>query len=226
MLYESELQDAHILCFSCARIYDMPADEAGELRCPECGFIVPHERYREFYRHAFYAARYGVQYREFYDQEDEATLKPSLVPLGELGTFIALAVASGVLGNASYDLAKVALKRILSQRELCKDQDNVTFAEEDIEKLISYLVDYEDGFSQLPERIRHEIAEEILGDAAGDNPAIAKRLAELLFENSPPSEANKRQAIILYRELARRASVRAKKKPNRPAWRFWQKARS
>ena len=222
MLYESELEKAPILCFSCASIYERPAQKLTIIICPECGFSTTYERYREFYRHAFYAVRYGIQYREFYEHQDKkSSLKPFLTSLGELSTFIGLAIASGVLGNAAYDGVKIAVKRILSQREKCKGHERVNFTDTEIEKLISYLVDYEDGFSKLPEKIRHEIAEEILGDSAAENPAIANKLTKLLFESNNPSQANKRQAVILYRELGRRSAVRARKSPNRPAWSFW-----
>ena len=226
MLFEYELQEAPTLCFSCASIYS-PADLSAErLTCPVCGFGIERNRYREFYRHAFYAARYGIQYREYYDQAEPDAPKPSLLPLGEISTFVALAVASGVIGNASHEAVKAAIRKIFQQRGKTKEPERFNFTESEIETLIEYLIDYEDGFSKLPERVRHAIVEEIISDAAGDNLVIAQKIAKLVFERENPSPGAKQQAVVLYRELGRRAAVRAKKRPNTPAWKFWDKAGS
>ena len=226
MLFEYELQDAPILCFSCAYIYSVVEPEATHFTCPECGFEIEDHRYREFYRHAFYASRYGVQYRDYYQTAEPDAPKPSLLPLGEISTFVALAIASGLIGNASSDAVKAAIRKILEQRQKTNEPERFNFTEDEIEKLIEYLIDYEDGFSKLPERIRHAIVEEMISDAAGDNPVIAQKLATLLFEQEKPSPSAKQQAVVLYRELGRRASARAKKRPNTPSWKFWDKAGS
>ena len=137
-----------------------------------------------------------------------------------------MAVASGVIGNASHEAVKAAIRKIFQQRDKTKEPERFNFSESEIETLIEYLIDYEDGFSKLPERVRHAIVEEIISDAAGDNLVIAQKIAKLIFERESPSPSAKRQAVVLYRELGRRVAVRAKKRPNTPAWKFWDKAGS
>ncbi len=225
-LFEDEYQRAPVLCFRCAVVYARP-EAPTVLRCPECDFSVEDARYRSFYRHAFYAARYGIQYRRdaesrSLDESQESKPHFCLGPLGELATFVALAIASGVLGNASWEAVRFAIGKIISQRERCAPTAR-EFSAEDIEKLIEYISDYEDDFSRLPPGVKEHIMEEIIADSAGDNPAISKRIGDLLFTGQPPTEAKKRQATILYRELARRARVRSLKRPERPAWKFWDR---
>lgn len=95
------------------------------------------------------------------------------------------------------------------------------FSEQEVKQLIDYVSDYEAGFRSLPERVRNDIIEEILGDSAAENPKIAGKLGKLLFENETPSKSSKQQAMILYRELARRSKKRSQKAPNKPSWKFW-----
>jgi len=219
-LYVIEYKESKALCFSCADVFDK-AGESKYISCPQCGFSIEEKRYREFYRHAFYALRYGFQYRRQIeqDQDKEDKVHFNLSPLGELATFIALAAASGVLGNAAWAGVKLAIKKIIKQNKSVENER--TFSDSEIEQLIAYISDYEDGFKNLPEKVQNDITEEILGDAAAENPIIADKLAKLLFKNETPTESSKRQAMILYKELGRRSSKRSQKRPSTPGWRFW-----
>ncbi len=223
LLYESEYEKARVLCFGCAAIFE-PESKEGSLTCPECAFSIDEKRYREFYRHAFYALRYGYQYRKHVEEDESEDLHYFLPFLGDVATFIALAAAAGVIGNATTAGAKYAIKRIRDQvGSEARENPAIPVGEEEVEKLIAFISDYEDGFENLPDRIKEGIIEEILADAGAENPVIANKLAKLLFENPEPTEKTKRQAMILYRDLARRSKNRSQKRPSTPNWEFWNR---
>lgn len=224
LLYQEEFDHAPSLCFNCARIFR--SEPVADLQCPECSYQISRKRYEDFYRYAFYAARYGIQYRSYYEGSEPPYAKPMLANLGELGAFVAIAAISGVIGNAAWDAVKHAIVKVLAQRESCRDHHRLKFGPEDVEKLIEYVVEYDRGFKSLPESIQSNLMEEIIGDAAAENEVLSKRLLELTMTEGERSPEQKRQAVLLYRELVRRSMARSAKRPSRASGSFWTRANS
>ena len=96
------------ICFHCANIYE--SKETDWLCCPECGYRVSSRRYHLIVDRAREAVDYGYQYRLKYEEDFAAegaiTKHYALTPFNEFLTFVAVAAASGIVGNLSTDLGK------------------------------------------------------------------------------------------------------------------------
>jgi len=104
-----------ILCLACASLFEPGKDE--KLRCPDCGTLVARDRYERLRRYPDRITRFGFQYRALYQEELDAGVLESrafVLPLHEVFTFVALAILSGVVGNAAYAAVEAAIKRIRS----------------------------------------------------------------------------------------------------------------
>lgn len=114
MLYEEQLSLAPILCLQCATFF--VTGERGPDRCPDCGAAMEARVYEDWFRHAFYAVRFGFQYRshgEIPHGAEESTGKPFLPPLLEVYTFMAIAAIGYLNGGANRELTKRAVRRII-----------------------------------------------------------------------------------------------------------------
>ena len=102
------------ICLYCATVFR--SDYKSDLVCPNCGRTIPRQKYTRLVSSAAAATRFGHQYRERY-RVDANTGKSEqrhyLVPLDVVFAWIALAVISGVLGNASWEAIQKVLKKIL-----------------------------------------------------------------------------------------------------------------
>jgi len=159
--------------------------------------------------------RYGYQYRKHYENGAEA--KPYLQHLDDVLVFVGMIIVSGIVQGASWDAIKVTLRKFTK-----KNSPQYDFSSQEIEEMISYIVDYESGFQKLPESTRNEILEEMIGDAAAENPKISKKL--MLLMSQPDSPQRRKRAEILYRELVRRHTAKNKSLPPKSKTNsFWNK---
>lgn len=83
--------------------------------------------------------------------------------------FAAAAAASGVIGNAAYDLIKAAIRKILAcaaeSRKQPKERTvQILTQEEEFQQFLSYLEEFYQGMRNVDQRIREEILEEVFAD--------------------------------------------------------------
>ena len=101
------------ICFHCGAVNT--AIDAHSWDCKYCGSIAStdthSERKRLGGRLHLYAKRYRDRYEQDFKEHDSLPCRYSMWPSGELLEFVALAVASGVVGNASWDLIKLVIKK-------------------------------------------------------------------------------------------------------------------
>jgi len=210
-LYERNQES--LLCFECGHI-DQDSEINRDL-CSACGASRNLRLHTHYYRYAFYAMRYGYQYRKHYQSGSGA--KPYLQHLDDVLVFVGMIIVSGIVQGASWDAIKVTLRKFTK-----KNAPQYDFSSQEIEEMISYVVDYESGFQKLPESTRNEILEEMIGDAAAENPKISNKL--MLLMSQPDSPQRRKRAEILYRELVRRHTAKNKSLPPKSKTKsFWSK---
>lgn len=176
-----------VCCMQCGRIW--PNDGTESQSCPDCHKQINLKEFNDLLVAARHASRYAIQYRELYERElrDNGRIKTKacLFELPDIYIFAIAAVASGIIGNASYDLIKLFIRRLSSQsREYGCDKDASPTVQEwqqsnseeriariandefELSHLINYLREYEAEFYTLKPVIREAILEEIWTDYA------------------------------------------------------------
>lgn len=148
-----------IHCLNCAA--DVAASSTA---CSKCGHPIARGRYEQLATEARPAFLYGYLYRKSYERAGETRF---LLGWDETWQFVALAIASGIIGNAAWDIVKAAIGRVLtstSRRSLSPGPhpaaallDNAEF-----ELAVRYTREYLDGGSAIPEEVARALREEQL----------------------------------------------------------------
>lgn len=124
------------------------------------------------------AVRYGYDYRRSFERAKTEQTKPTetihfcLPPPEQILVFAAAAAASGIIGNAAYDLIKVAIKKIMTE---CSNKGMLPRAEtvhlltdqQEFEQFLKYLEEFYQGMRDVDEKIRAQILEEVFADKIG-----------------------------------------------------------
>jgi hypothetical protein len=134
------------LCLSCANVFSATAKQA---ICPVCGDQLDVNLFLRLMVYSRLAMRFGYQYRKAYSRDllkGPIRTKYLLKDFGDWFAFVGLAVLSGVIGNASYDLIKHLVwkfcrERAVSDRVMQKPFSHIEFDDAEIEKLIGYVED-------------------------------------------------------------------------------------
>lgn len=132
------------ICVYCATVFR--SDHISDLVCTNCGRTTPRQKYTRLIGSAAAAAKYGYQYRERYRadaQTGESDQRHCLVPLDVVFAWIALAVISGVLGNASWEAIQKVLKKISVSNARITGESHIAIIGliEDREKLERFATD-------------------------------------------------------------------------------------
>jgi hypothetical protein len=163
-----------IICFNCANLFS--ESENGDLGCPECGFTVEHDLYQKLLNYAAETVEFGYHYRLTYEadfnegrMDDPKVRTRYAIGFDDIWIFIALAALSGIVGNAAYDLVKLAATKIInrqagiSNRSKFKTISRMLENEKRFEIFIKYIQDFhQNGVSTLPPKIAGAVAEEML----------------------------------------------------------------
>ena len=173
----------HSICLSCGTVRaETPADGTA---CPDCSFVFDSARHARVVSFARRAVRYGYQYRRIYERDIESGVddrRHYAEKLNEVYTFIALAILSGILGNASYDAVKAAIRRIrATYPALCEQLWEKLAAEREI--LGQYLLDIAARPRLIPRPVLMAIIDEVVVELAQeapetDDPDYLKTFAE------------------------------------------------
>lgn len=174
-----------IVCLGCASIIRAPHESS--ILCPVCGYSNDRALCVWLLEHAAEAALCGYQYRVLYESKQRGLLYlPS--PEDAL-VWIALAALGGIIGNATYELTKRAISRIVAQ--LRKKGDHEVLASQDeFELFIRYVEEYERGMPSATPKVRRKVMMEVSAhlaqrevpnesDAIARNPVLRAKLEEL-----------------------------------------------
>jgi hypothetical protein len=145
MLYEEQLSLAPILCLQCGTFY--VSGERGQDPCPDCGEEVSERTYEEWFRHAFYAVRFGYQYRSHTEQgpqsNDDGGLKAFLPPLTEVFTFMGMAAIGFLNGGADRSLSRDAIRKILGNWNIMSsEQERLAMSDDDVDAFFNCIEGY------------------------------------------------------------------------------------
>ena len=183
-----------VVCLNCACVHPSAAEP--DSRCPDCQSAFDPEFYEKFRNYAEHVVTFGVIYRQRYEKDLQTYGKlPKRYAIGvsEALVFFALAVLSGTVGGAAYDLVKSVLYRIAEQFEkIAKDRLNSGLVDgddiaqirailnntEQLESFMKMLRDFEGGMVEVDVSVRQAIEEEIRVHNTTDS--VMKSLRPLL----------------------------------------------
>jgi hypothetical protein len=156
MLYEEQLSLAPILCLQCGTFY--VSGEQGQDPCPDCGEEVPESTYEEWFRHAFYAVRFGYQYRSHNEpgpqSSDQGGLKPFLPPLTEVFTFMGMAAIGFLNGGADRRLSRDAIRKILGNWNIMSgEHERLALSDDDVDAFIDCIEGYYEDVAGIKDEI-------------------------------------------------------------------------
>lgn len=160
--------DLRKICFHCASIYEI---EDGEiLTCPVCGRSIPVSEYERVMQGIRQAVFGGWTCRERYEGAEDDGRRYYTEPCSEILNFVAVAVASGLIGNMSYDIVKKVLGKIVSylkrSKKNCEDETLAEFLEspEKIKRFSEYISAYYDEYEGTDAETKNAIMEEVFVD--------------------------------------------------------------
>ncbi len=161
-----------VLCLECAALFK-PA-QSGTYQCPNCGNKFSLRTLLNRTKLASDAVRFGYQYRIVYEEhlEEEGPWKHHTLPLlPEIVEWVVLAAISGMIGGASWDLAKHVVAKLRTQiatepelREL--DQAKLILNDEEFGKLLVYVADFLKGMENVAPEVRAAIIDEMIMERA------------------------------------------------------------
>lgn len=178
MLYEEQLSLAPILCLQCGTFY--VSGEDGQDPCPDCGEELAESTYEEWFRHAFYAVRFGYQYRSHNEPAAQSghdgNLKPFLPPLTEVFTFMGMAAIGFVNGGADRHRSRTAIRKILDNWNVMSgEQERLALSDDDVDAFIDCIEGYYEDVAGIKDEItrgRGKAAPSRVAPAAEPAPAI------------------------------------------------------
>ena len=160
--------DFRKICFHCASIYET---EDGEiLTCPVCDKSILSSEYEKVMQGIRQAVFGGWTCRAEYEGAEDDGKRYYTEPCGEILNFVAVAVASGLIGNMSYDIVKKVFVKIVSylkrSKKSCEDETLVAFLEspEKIKKFSEYISAYYDEYEGTDAKTKNAIMEEVFVD--------------------------------------------------------------
>lgn len=185
------------LCFKCAELYE------GD-KCVCCGESYP-DNYEAILERSEQAYEMGVRYRQFFDEQVKSKGKvncyASLVPPEQWLIFIGVAALSGVIGNATYDLVKSVIKKIIEKAKI--EGENKIADKYDSDEKIEILIIQINEYINSPEKIHPEVLRGIKEEERVDDSMYG--FSEIMELNSneklSPEEVEKEIKKIKDRKL-------------------------
>lgn len=173
--------------------------------CPACGAPIDVDELVGLYEYAAETHYYGHQYRVVYEaqfKESDTDTRYSLQFAGEAFGWIMLAMLSGVLGNAAYDVLKVVISRIREDVAAGKISDRdythlLTLSDEELGNILYSAKQYVSGMEGLTREVREAIAEEIAADAVSADPKVAEEMLKLMSKKTIKPKDRQRFAQLL-----------------------------
>lgn len=165
---EHKENDFRKICFHCGSIYEM---EDGEiLICPFCGRSIRLSKYEHVMQSIRQTVFGGWTCRIQYENVEDNGIRYYTEHCGEILNFVALAVASGLIGNLSSDavvkvFGKISLYLKRNKRN-SEDKKVADFLEspEKIKKFSEYISAYYDEYDGVDAETKNAILEEVFVD--------------------------------------------------------------
>lgn len=152
-----------ILCLHCAHVFEDAAC------CPQCHSVVDKSQYGSLLRKAGDYIRFGYDYRKRYEEQfkekGKIELKFALKESAEIINWIGLAVLSGVIGGASWDLIKLVCRKITEQIR-SEEVNEIINDDTKLEEMKSFLLEYHCNFKGVKAEVRDAILEEFMAHEA------------------------------------------------------------
>lgn len=140
MRFEPEITE--FICFNCANLFADTREVI--LICPECGNAIDRTAHEKLLEYAADAVEYGYHYRQIYEEDlKQGDIEgANAIVFDDIWMFVALAGLSGVIGNATYDAIRLAIRKISERRLALKDDQLAIEAVKDVLKLIDNEQDF------------------------------------------------------------------------------------
>lgn len=161
---ERKEDDNRKICFYCASVYEEKDKE--KLNCPVCGKIIYLSEYEKVMKNIRQAVFEGWTCRIEYENEDEGR-RYYTEQCGEILNFIALAIASGIIGNFSSDIVKKVCSKIVAYlKQSKKNRENKILTDflespKKISKFAEYISAYYDEYDEADTKTKNAILEEV-----------------------------------------------------------------
>jgi ribosomal protein S27E len=175
-----------ILCLGCASIDVVTPTSDEYIRCPHCNRTQKVGDYERIIKKISNAIVYGYLYRTKYEKQysqyGEVRTLYSISECAEALKWIGLASLSGIIGAASWDLVKVAIKKIREQLG-SSDLQKVNFLsdEDNFNQFILYLREFYEDLPSAQNYIKLLIYKEIRIDSIT---AVAPPIILNIFDKS------------------------------------------
>lgn len=202
--------------------------------CDRCGAKIDVEKFNALFNYANHALRYGHQYRKFYERQASKgradSLKPCLADLPEVYKYVALAIASGIIGGASWELTKTAIAQIIEifgQRSVPIHVHRIepTIDEEIIAEIASDVRSYANGLGHMGEEVGLLVIEEMHADSVKE---YLDEMIEIykILEKPKKREKNRKRAMKLQKKLMKKVMREKLNAPEElPVSELWSKLR-
>lgn len=213
-------QPTNLLCLCCGNL--LLREEVADT-CPRCNSAIDADELLRLYDYAAHVYYYGHQYRLAYEAQQQTTHRYCLQFAGEAYAWTMLAVLSGVVGNAAYDLVKIIVVNIrdaVATGEI-KDRDYsalLALSDEELNDLFSSAKSYTNDMDGLTKEVRLAIVEEIAVDAMTHQPQLMAQMMK--FMEGKKFGAKKKQKFfeLLRTTVAQQKRIHPKKGSLNDRW--------
>lgn len=209
----------YILCLACANV---SAFNAQATTCPHCSAGIDPAAFHRFYMYATDALRYGHQYKDYYSEQDQSNIgdhvHACLAELPAVYKFIAVAIASGIIGGASWELTKSAVIRVVAQ--FSRSDAGIVIRQEptidsgELDRLAHDIEGYAQGMRHVSLPLSRLILEEIYADNTGQYFDEVEEIHKLLARPKK-TEKNRKRAAKLQKRLIRKIVSTKLRRPER-----------
>ena len=190
------------ICFACANIHNEVGSQI--IVCPYCGNRESIEEYEIVLNKAREAVHYGWNYRLRYEKDLKEKGRIDtycfLEQSEEILNFIAVAIASGVIGGFAYDVVKKVITKILKfiKENGNEEEKNKIFSlvdnDEDMRTFIEYIDEYYTCFEKIDDEVRNAIFEEMVVDK------ISPTLEKYISSQNPDIDISRIKEISPFSE--------------------------
>ena len=157
------------MCFNCASVTCLKS--GSKIVCNECSFEIPESSYNRGIEYARKCFKFGIMYRSSYEDQYKRIKNSreftmwSLDDPGDIQKFITLAILSGIIGNASWEVIRYVIRKIFTQLKETSNQNIIYFMDTfDFEYHKKMINDYYHFLHEVPIEVKRAIAEELIAE--------------------------------------------------------------
>ncbi len=200
---------SRILCLDCGTFGSLFAEPV--FVCQHCGHEQELDQVLHMFKYAADAYYYGHQYRKVYERARSSdTTRFHLTFGGEEFAWIMLAALSGVIGNATYDSIKAAVRHIAEQTTRPAPTDDLPtgalaeLTDAELAEILDSARVFHNDLDGLTQQVRSAIVEEIAVDAMSHNPVLAAEIQKLMARKDIKPKHRRRFVELLRSAMALR----------------------